>query len=162
MNDKYRISIGDAVSVNPVGTYGSGRIRFIGCVQTFNNSEQLFYGVALSNSNGKLDGTHKGVHYFNCKSQHGVLVRPDSLTLMTNEEVFGESLRAVTNSLLKDKDVQKKAHQSARFTDDFFVIPEHYNHHNAQQFAQPSILGQKVVIDQYQHYVEIQLVPKHL
>ena len=59
MNDKYRISIGDAVNVNPVDTYGSGRVRFIGCVQTFKNSEQLFYGVALSLPKAKLDGTHK-------------------------------------------------------------------------------------------------------
>ena len=168
VNDKYRISIGDPVNVKPIGTYGSGRVRFIGCVQTFRNSEQLFYGVALSNSNGKLDGTHKGVHYFNCKSQHGVLVRPDSLSLMTNEELFGESLAAVTKSLLKDRPsntrdnnnnnngnsrnnnnknngngvtraetfniTKKKAYQSARGNDDFFLIPEHYNHHNEAQF----------------------------
>ena len=45
---------------------------------------------------------------------------------MTNEEIFGESLRAVPNSLLK-------AQQSSRFTDDFFVMLQHYNHDNAQQ-----------------------------
>lgn len=41
-----------------------------------------FLGVQLSEPLGKNDGHVKGVAYFDCPAQHGLMVRPEDVALV--------------------------------------------------------------------------------
>ncbi|RUS88915.1 hypothetical protein EGW08_003354 [Elysia chlorotica] len=57
----------------------SGLIRFVGSVEF---AHGVWVGMELDLPEGKNDGSVKGVRYFQCKSRHGVFVRPDKLVWM--------------------------------------------------------------------------------
>ncbi|KAL3664659.1 hypothetical protein V7S43_010408 [Phytophthora oleae] len=56
----------------------SGIVMFTGCVHY---AKGEFVGIALSSPVGKNDGSIKGVRYFECLPSHGLMVRPNEVTL---------------------------------------------------------------------------------
>lgn len=68
-------SLGDRVSVK---NKGSGIVKFVGA---HHMEGTLRYGVRLDNGTGKNDGTVGGHKYFLCKPNHGVLTKPENVTV---------------------------------------------------------------------------------
>ncbi|ETO10076.1 hypothetical protein RFI_27301, partial [Reticulomyxa filosa] len=64
-----RITIGDRVQLSD---YGQGVVRFIGPVLF---AEGVWYGVQLDNDSGQNDGVVNDHKYFECKKNHGILLR---------------------------------------------------------------------------------------
>ncbi|KAK1936962.1 CAP-Gly domain-containing linker protein 1 [Phytophthora citrophthora] len=56
----------------------AGVVMFTGCVHY---AKGEFVGIALSSPVGKNDGSIKGVRYFECLPSHGLMVRPNEVTL---------------------------------------------------------------------------------
>jgi tubulin-folding cofactor B len=71
------MSIGRRCEVFPGGR--RGEIRFVGAAPAL--GEGAWVGVALDEPLGKNDGSVKGKKYFICNANHGVMVRPDNVTV---------------------------------------------------------------------------------
>lgn len=73
-----------------------GIVRYVGHVEF---EEGLWVGVELRLPRGKNDGTVCGKQYFVCKANHGLLVRPQKVTVhgINGSKLIPESLRPVTN-----------------------------------------------------------------
>lgn len=56
----------------------AGTLRFIGNVDF---AEGNWLGVELRTPRGKNDGSVQGQRYFNCRPNHGLLVRPSKVTV---------------------------------------------------------------------------------
>ncbi|KAG1705070.1 hypothetical protein DVH05_005094 [Phytophthora capsici] len=69
------IDIGSRVCIH--GKH-AGVVMFTGCVHY---AKGEFVGIALSSPVGKNDGSIKGVRYFECLPSHGLMVRPNEVTL---------------------------------------------------------------------------------
>jgi CAP-Gly domain-containing linker protein 3/4 len=54
-----------------------GVVQYIGGIDV---AEGTFIGVALQEPAGKNDGEVEGRRYFQCKPDHGLLVRPEKCT----------------------------------------------------------------------------------
>lgn len=73
-----------------------GTIRYIGTTEF---GEGTWLGVELRTPKGKNDGSVQGRHYFNCKPDHGLLVRPSKVTVrgINGAKLLGEGLEASPN-----------------------------------------------------------------
>ena len=58
--------------------YLSGVVRYIGPTDF---SEGIWIGVELRTPKGKNDGVIQGKRYFSCRPDHGLLVRPNKITV---------------------------------------------------------------------------------
>lgn len=56
----------------------SGVIRYIGQVDF---AEGMWLGVELRTPKGRNDGSIRGHRYFNCRANHGLMVRPSKVTV---------------------------------------------------------------------------------
>ena len=70
------IKIGESIQIRP--SNNSGTIAYIGSTEF---ASGLWVGVELDTSQGKNDGSVKGVRYFNCPLKKGVFVRAKNLKL---------------------------------------------------------------------------------
>jgi len=70
------IKIGESIQIRP--SNNSGTIAYIGNTEF---ASGLWVGVELDTSQGKNDGSVKGVRYFNCPQKKGMFVRPKNLKL---------------------------------------------------------------------------------
>ncbi|CAF0812338.1 unnamed protein product [Didymodactylos carnosus] len=76
-------NIGDRVSIrNGRDTMDVGIIRYFGSVQF---GSGLWYGIELSQPNGKHDGSVGGVRYFGCDPNKGTFVHQSSLRKVDNQ-----------------------------------------------------------------------------
>ena len=72
------------VNTNFVGNFGlsllsfPGVVRYIGPVDF---AEGVWLGVELRSPRGKNDGSVRGKRYFSCKPSHGLLVRPNKVSV---------------------------------------------------------------------------------
>ena len=66
---KTKICIGDKVLLE---NNDKGQILFMGSVAGRNS---VYYGIALSEANGKHDGCISNVQYFECKDKHGLFIK---------------------------------------------------------------------------------------
>ena len=69
----------------------AGVIRYIGPVDF---AEGIWLGVELRTAKGKNDGTVQGKRYFQCKSNHGLIVRPSKVTVrgINGAKLLGDAL----------------------------------------------------------------------
>jgi len=58
--------------------YSSGVVRYIGPAEF---GEGVWVGVELRTPKGKNDGSVQERRYFTCKPDHGLLVRPNKITV---------------------------------------------------------------------------------
>ena len=70
------VKIGESIQIRP--SNNSGTIAYVGNTEF---ASGLWVGVELDTSQGKNDGSVKGVRYFNCPQKKGMFVRPKNLKL---------------------------------------------------------------------------------
>ena len=58
----------------------NGAIRYIGKVESL--PKGYFLGIQLDEEKGKNDGEVKGIRIFTCKSNYGMVLRPDDVSLI--------------------------------------------------------------------------------
>ncbi|CAN9506865.1 unnamed protein product [Ophioblennius macclurei] len=68
-----------------VGSSKVGTVRYLGTTQF---AEGVWVGVELDSPVGKNDGSVGGQRYFHCRPGHGVLVRPDRLSIRSADLTF--------------------------------------------------------------------------
>jgi tubulin-folding cofactor B len=71
------LTVGKRCEVGPGAR--RGEVRFVGEAEVL--GEGVWVGVALDEPMGKNDGTVKGKRFFTCPANHGVMVRPEKVTV---------------------------------------------------------------------------------
>ena len=73
----------------------SGIVRYIGPTDF---SEGIWIGVELRTPKGKNDGTIQGKRYFSCRPDHGLLVRPNKITVrgISGAKLVSDYYRSIT------------------------------------------------------------------
>jgi len=79
-----RLVIGDRVQLSD---YGQGEVKFIGPVLF---AEGIWYGVQLDANKGKNNGIVDKRKYFECKTNHGILVNETKITSLISN---GKNIR---------------------------------------------------------------------
>ena len=76
----------------------AGVVRYIGPTDF---SEGIWIGVELRTPKGKNDGTVQGKRYFSCRPDHGLLVRPNKITVrgISGAKLVSEHYSSVTAEL---------------------------------------------------------------
>ncbi|PRP78849.1 dynactin subunit 1-like [Planoprotostelium fungivorum] len=88
MHTEGQFVVGCRVKVKGMDDAGLGNIRFIG--RTMFHSG-VWAGVALDGPYGRIDGTVRGVKYFECKAQHGLMVRPNQMIIVDPDTMPAKS-----------------------------------------------------------------------
>ena len=68
---------------------GRGLIRFYDAISS---SSGKWVGIELNGPTGKGDGTVQGVTYFTCKPNHGMLIRPGQVKVISEPTVGDPTL----------------------------------------------------------------------
>ena len=76
----------------------SGVVRYIGPTDF---SEGIWIGVELRTPKGKNDGTVQGKRYFSCRPDHGLLVRPNKITVrgISGAKLVSDYYNSVTSDI---------------------------------------------------------------
>ena len=78
-----------------------GVVKYIGPIDDKKN-EGDYVGVEIEKDYGKNDGTYKGKQYFKAKPNHGVFLKPSSLTFMNGTPVLQPTTKTGPAKLSKD------------------------------------------------------------
>eukprot|EP01084_Bolivina_argentea_P005324 10063_1 len=90
----------------------SGTVRFIGTVY---QRKGIYYGIELSKSKGKTNGTISNIRYFKCKIKRGLFLRRSRITHIHPKQNAMRSHRIGINELIQITINNKNAYGNVRY-----------------------------------------------